>query len=63
MPPVFGNILLRQRSDFGNRKRESTRTVRMIVADQNAFYGDHNAAGPDDLYQRYEGTTTFKLKG
>ncbi len=25
MPPVFGNILLRQRPDFGSKKRESTR--------------------------------------
>ena len=30
---------------------------------RNIFYGEQNAAKPKELYQRYEGTTTFKLKG
>ena len=30
---------------------------------QNVLYGDHNAAEPGELYQRYQGTTDFKLKG
>ncbi len=34
MPPVFGNILMRQQRNFGNKIYESMRKVRIIVADQ-----------------------------